>query len=219
MTSVGAVALGLLLALLDLRISGVDVLPDVLGWLLALSGLTRLVRRHEVFRATWRWAQVTTLLSLADLGRAQVTTTTPTMTSTADAAPAGLHGWLVTAYGLSGTVVAVLLSLALRDVARAAGDRPLAERFTTFARLHAVSGAVLVAGGVLALLTTDDGSIEPTGALAGLTFVVVMAVLAVQVLFLLALRGARERSWLQDRPAAQPHTDGADPAAGAAAGS
>ena len=36
----------------------------VLGWLVALSGLSRLARLHEVFRASWRWAQVTAVLEV-----------------------------------------------------------------------------------------------------------------------------------------------------------
>ena len=198
MTPVGAVALGLVLALLDLRIYGFDVLPDVVGWLVAVRGLSRLTTLDGRFGPALRWALLTAVLSLADLVRAQVTTTTDTMTATSDAAPAGLHGWLVTAYGLAGVVVVVLLSLALRDRARIVGDLSPAGRFTTFACLHAGLGVVLLAGGVLALLSTDDGSIEATGGLAALTLVVVVAALAVQVFFVLALRGVRERPWLQE---------------------
>ncbi len=198
MTPVGAVALGLVLALLDLRISGFDVLPDVLGWCVAVSGLSRLTRLDGRFGPALRCALLTAVLSLSDLVRGQVTTTTDTMTTTSDAAPAGLHGWLVTGYGVAGVVVVVLLSLALRDRARLAGDPPLAERFTLFAFLQAGLGVLALLGSVFALLTTDDGSIEPTGGLAALTLAVVVAALAVHVFFLLALRGARERPWLQD---------------------
>jgi len=209
MTPLGAVALGLVLALLDLRISGFDLLPDVVGWVVAVNGLSRLSRLDGRFGPALRWALLTAVLSLADVVRTQVTTTTDTMTTTSDAAPAGLHGWLVTAYGLAGVVVVVLLSLALRDRARLVGDGSLAGRFTTFAYLHAGLGVVAVAGSVLALLTTDDGSIEATGGLAALTLVVVVAALAVQVCFLLALRGARERPWLREpTPPVQEHLRG-----------
>ena len=41
---------GLLLVLLDLRINGLDVVPDPLGWLLALAAAASLSRLHDAFR-------------------------------------------------------------------------------------------------------------------------------------------------------------------------
>ena len=206
MTPVGAVALGLALALLDLRVSGFDVLPDVVGWVVALGGLSRLVRLDPRFARTRSWSLLAALLSFADVVHPQVTRSVDGFTTTSTVAPGGLQGWLVAGYGCTVAVVAVLLSLALRDRARLVGDTPLAERFTTFAFLHAVIGAVLLAGAAVALSTTDDGVIEATGGLAGLTLVVVLAALAVEVCFLLALRGARGRPYLQDAvpPAVEP---------------
>ena len=194
MTALGTVALGLALVLLDLRISGFDVVPDVLGWLLAIGGLGRLAPLAARFRTARGWAVGCAVLSLADLVQPQVTTTGPDgSTTTAAASPDGLLGWVVAGYGVAAVVVAVLVSLAVRDVARRHGDTRLAERFTTFATLHVALGAVLLAGTAVALVTGVEGTLRPQGGAAALTVGFVLAAVAVEVCFLLALASAAGR--------------------------
>jgi hypothetical protein len=49
MTPLGAVVGGLVLVFVDLRLEGLDVVPDVLGWLLVLVGVSRLAGSHAGF--------------------------------------------------------------------------------------------------------------------------------------------------------------------------
>jgi len=49
MRSLSTVAWGLILVVLDLTYDGVDVIPDPIGWLIALLALTSLSRVHPLF--------------------------------------------------------------------------------------------------------------------------------------------------------------------------
>lgn len=51
MTPMARVATGFLMVVVDLRIGGLDLVPDVVGWLLVVAGLVPLARRHEWFAA------------------------------------------------------------------------------------------------------------------------------------------------------------------------
>lgn len=53
--------------LFDLRVRGVDVLPDVLGYLLITAGLRRLSRVNDHFAKAARLAPIAALISLADI--------------------------------------------------------------------------------------------------------------------------------------------------------
>ena len=199
MTPVGRIALGLTLVLVDLRISGLDVVPDVLGWVLVVVGVGRLGDGR--WRQVRTWAVVAGVLSLTDLVHPQVTTTQVEQgfvsTSTVDVVPGGLQGLLVSGYVLTSVVVAVLLSLALRDRAREQGDGPRAATFDRFARLHAGFGLLALALCVLALVLGVEGSITPEGAPAVALVVFVLAALAVEVWFIAALARVRHLPWLQ----------------------
>lgn len=50
-SSCNQIAWGLLLAMIDFRFNGFDLLPDVLGYGLALAGLSRIAVRHPALRA------------------------------------------------------------------------------------------------------------------------------------------------------------------------
>lgn len=50
MTPVARIAWGFLIVLVDLRIQGLDVVPDIVGWILAVSGTGRLFERSGWFR-------------------------------------------------------------------------------------------------------------------------------------------------------------------------
>ena len=199
MTPIGAVAAGLLLVLLDLRLSGFDVLPDVLGWLVAVRGLGRLVRLDPSFWLTRACAGVASVLSLTDLVHPQRTTTDGVgSTTTAVVPPEGLQAVLSGVGGLVAALTTVLLCLVLRDRARRHGDIPLAERFSLFAFLQGAVGVLLLAAWVLGSAAGTDGTLTPQGPAAAATFVLVLAVIAMEVWFLLTLAGARTRPWLQD---------------------
>ncbi len=58
---------GLLLILLDFRLGGFDLLPDVIGWLLLYSGLSLVREEKDAFQKAGRMAIPMALLSLVTL--------------------------------------------------------------------------------------------------------------------------------------------------------
>lgn len=197
MNPLGTVALGLLLALLDVRIGGFDVLADVVGWVLVVIGLGRLVQLDTRFAGARAVAVLSGLLSLADLVHPQRITTTGSSTTTAAVSPDGWHGVVVSCYGVAMVVVAVLLCLALRDRAREHAEPELATRFGLFAVLHVLLGSVVLVLSLVALLLGTEGRITPQGPAAALTLLFVLVGLAMEVWFIAALAGTRTRPWLQ----------------------
>ena len=208
MTPLGLLALGYVMALLDLRAQGFDLLLDVIGWLLVVLALSRLHAPSRLFVSARTTAVVAGILSLADLMQPLETVPNGTGTTTRAVQPDGLQGIGVMAYGIAMVVFAVLLSLALREAARAHTD-PAAERtFGRFAVLHAVIGAAgTVAVGVGLLVAEAGGSgagvsapgLSTTGVTGPAAVVLVMAVLgllAVQIWFVVALTRVRDRPWL-----------------------
>lgn len=210
MNPLGTVALGLLVVLLDFRIAGFDVLADVVGWVVAVVGLSRLTSIDRRFRAARGVAVVSAVLSLADLVHPQRTTTTGdgpgsmSTSTTATVTPDGLQGLLAGAHGVAMVVTVLLLSLALRDRARQYDEPVLAARFGMFAVVHLMFGVLMLALAVAALLTGTDRSITPQGTAAALTLLFVVAALAFEAWFLVTLAGARTRPWLQPVGSAAP---------------
>ena len=207
-TALGAVTLGLLLVLADVRLGGLDVLPDVLGWVLVVLGTRALARTDPRFTWVVRLAVLAAVLSLASLWHPVATVTEPggatTLTATAPAGPAGLHGALDSAHHAVAVVVTVLLSLRIRDRARVQGDAAVARRFGLFAVLHAALGSLVLLASVAAALVGSAQQATPVWADVAL-LVGVLAAFAVQVWFLVALAGIRQLPWLQPgQPAAQP---------------
>ena len=207
-TALGAVAAGLLLVLVDLRFGGVDALPDVLGWVLVVLGTRALARTDPRWRVVVLLAVLAAVLSLASLWHPVVTVTVPgtgdgvTTSTTGPVDPGGLHGLLVSAHNAVAVVFSVLLSLRVRDRAREHDDAPVARRFARFALLHAVLGAVVLLASLAAALA---GGPDVTDSVGWLLLAVVLAAVAVQVWFVLALAGVRQLPWLQPgQPAARP---------------
>ncbi len=194
MTPLGAVCLGFLLVLIDLRTPGLDVVPDPLGWVFVVAGLSRLARLDPRFRRVRQVAVLSGLLSLADLVHPVLTQTTGAGTTSAAVEPSGIQGWLVTGYIAADVVTAVLLSLAIRDRAQAHGDLVVAQRFARFVWLHVGFGALALTPGPIGLVT----DVADVALLAVLAVPVVVAALAFAVWFLLALAGCRHLPWLQD---------------------
>lgn len=64
MTPLGKVVAGLLLVILDFRIDGFDLLPDLVGWPLVLIGLLPLFPRHGGFAVATVAAGGATLLAI-----------------------------------------------------------------------------------------------------------------------------------------------------------
>lgn len=195
MTPLGRTALGLLLVLLDLRLPGLDVVPDVLGWVLVVGGLGPLVPRCPALAPVRTAAVLAGLLSLADLVHPVVTTADGTSTTSAAVPPEGLQGLLSFGSLVAGLVAVVLLSLRLRDLAATAGDARRAAVLGRFAVYHAVAGGTVVLVGLAALTTSAQGDTDVGGPAALLLVLVVLAALVVEVAFLLTLRGARLEPW------------------------
>lgn len=197
MNPLGTVALGLLVVLLDFRIAGFDVLADVVGWVLVVSGLGRLSQLDRRFAGARGAAVLSGLLSLADLVHPQRTTTTGSSTTTAAVSPDGWHGVVVSCYGVAMVVVVVLLCLALRDRAREHVEPELAARFGLFAVLHVLLGSVVLVLSLVALSFGAEGRITPQGPAAALALLFVLVGLAMEAWFIATLAGARTRPWLQ----------------------
>lgn len=199
MTPLGRIALGLLLVLLDLRVQGLDVVPDVVGWVLVVLGLSQLVARCPALAPCRAAAVVAGALSLADLVHPTRTTTTgddSSTTTTAAVPPDGLQGLLAFGSMMAALVVVVLLSLRLRDLATADGDGRRARTFGRFAVYQAVAGGTVALVSLVTLLTTS-GSTQVEGSAAGVLALVVLAALLVEAAFLLTLSGARREPWAQ----------------------
>jgi hypothetical protein len=194
MTPLGAVCLGFLLVLIDLRTPGLDVVPDPLGWVFVVAGLSRLARLDPRFRRVRQVAVLSGLLSLADLVHPVLTQTTGAGTTSAAVEPSGIQGWLVTGYIAADVITAVLLSLAIRDRARAHGDLLVAQRFALFVWLHVGFGALALTPAPIRLVT----DVADVAVLTVLVVPIVVAALALAVWFLLALAGCRHLPWLQD---------------------
>ena len=213
MTALGAVALGLLLVLADFRlVAGVDVLPDVVGWVLVVLGTRALARSDPRFTWVVRLAVLAAVLSLASLWHPVVTVTEggvdgASTTTTGPVEPVGLQGVLVSAHHGVAVVVSVLLSLRIRDRARDAADDAVARRFGLFAVLHAVLGAVVLLASVVAALVSPSDQLTPSGLVGTLLLGFVLAAVAVQVWFIVALAGLRQLPWLQ--PGQLPSNPGA----------
>jgi hypothetical protein len=208
-TALGAVALGLLLVLADFRLfAGVDVLPDVIGWGLVVTGTGALARSDDRFTWVRNLALLAAVLSLASLWHPVVTITDgggdgfASTSSTGPVEPVGLHGALVSGHHAVAIVVTVLLSLRIRDRAREHAADAVARQFGLFAVLHAVLGAVVLVASTVAALVSPDDRVTATGGAATLLLALVLGGLAVHVWFIVALAGARQLPWLQPGSAA-----------------
>lgn len=184
MTPLGAVALGLLLALADLRVQGLDLLPDPLGYAVALIGLRRLAAGDTRFQVTVAGAVVTGVLSLSDVVETD----------------GALAGHVQLSYGVAQSVLLVLLCLALRGRADERGDTRSAGRLSAFAVALGVLGAVVLL--LVALLSGADDLGDVLG--AGVPLLVVGLIdLAVTLWLVVVLLGLRRAPWAQEEPAAR----------------
>ncbi len=210
----GLLALGYVLAPLDLRAQGVDVLLDVFGWLLVVLALSRLHEQSTLFVRARVTAVVAGLLSLADLVQPLQTVSNGTGTTSRSVQPDGLQGFAVMVYGVAMVVFTVLLSLAVRERARAHADASTERTFRWFAVLHAVLGAAGIIADVVGTLVKDArpsapgvsapglSTIDVQGPAAVLLVLAVLGVLAFEIWFVVALLRLRNLPWLSaDAPA------------------
>ncbi|MEK0316509.1 hypothetical protein [Cohnella sp. 56] len=134
-------AWGLLLALFDFRIGGIDLLPDALGYLLALIGLSRFADRHPALRAGQFFAAGLLLLAVASFFGSRGIST-----------PLGERDLLVTPARLSYSALAVALSLALTcclcvglgRLAETSGSRALGGQFQVLLIFSLLHGGLLL---------------------------------------------------------------------------
>ena len=172
MTPAGTVALGLALVLVDVRVEGLDLVPDPLGWLVVLAGTRALRRIDPRFGRVLPWAVLAGLLSV------------PAVLRPADGLPADLAV-------VAGLAAVLLLCRTLGARAREHRDLRTAERFGAFAAL--ALGGVVVLGAVAVL----DASTGLTLSAGGLLLVVVLVLLVLQLALVVALAAAGERSYLR----------------------
>lgn len=195
MTPLGTTALGLALVLADLRLQGLDVLADPLGWVAAVAGLSRLASRDRFFAWSVGIGIAAGVLSAADVVHPVVTLDG----TSREVDPSGLQGVMSDLAALLSLVVALLLSLAIRELARRHGDEALSRRFTRFAVFHAAAAAVLALAETAVLLLSGPGPILNGTLLAPLVILLVLVVLAIEVWFLVSLARAGQRTWLGGR--------------------
>jgi hypothetical protein len=227
MTPLALVVLGYVLALLDMRVQGFDVLADVIGWLLVVVGLSRVPEQSRLFGLARVAAVGAGVLSLSDLVHPVRTVATGGGTTTSAVQPEGVQGVGVLGYAIAMAVFAVLLSLAVRDGGRARGDAATERTFGRFAVLHAVLGAAGAAAIAAGLLVAEGGTTAPgvaapgvpTDGVAGPAAVIlvlaVLGLLALEIWFVVALARVRTLPWLSaGAPAAPPVTAAPDGGSG-----
>ena len=195
MTPLGTTALGLALVLADFRLQGLDVLADPLGWVVAVAGLSRLASRDRCLAWSVGIGIAAGVLSVADVVHPVVTVDG----TSREVDPSGLQGVMSDLAALLSLVVALLLSLAIRELARRHGDAALARRFTGFAVFHAAAGAVLSLVGSALLLLSEPVPLVNGTLLAPVVLLLVLVFLAVEVWFLASLARAGQRTWLGGR--------------------
>jgi hypothetical protein len=163
MRPLAKVAVGLLLAAVDFRVSGLDVVLDPAGWLLLASGLGDLALRPAQLTAL-----LTAALSLGDVSwpTRTVTTSSETWTtpdgathslinqSTGISTPSGAQLALIALYGLAAVATIWVALVGIEDRARTYDDAQSASRLRvlrliqtgTAATVFAITYAVLVSG-------------------------------------------------------------------------
>jgi hypothetical protein len=187
MRPLAKVAIGLLLAALDFRVSGLDVILDPAGWLLVASGLGDLALRP----AQWT-ALLAAAFSLGDVSWPTETVTTSLDTWTApDGAthssvsvttgigtPAGPQLGLIALYGLAVLATMWFALVGIEDRARTGGDSESAGRLRVLRLIQVVTaGAIFVI--TYAVLASGDhnaaGGLIITGPLGLLVLVSLLA--------------------------------------------
>jgi hypothetical protein len=152
----GRVVVGYLLVLIDLRLSGLDVIPDMAGWVFLLIGLGPLLSRHGWFQLAGAAAALELVMSLFELLQAP-TGLAVLVDSLASAA-------LV--FGICSGVIAVVS----RPQVRATADR--------------IRWISLAIGLVAALFTVPTGTTSVDGPVALLVVLFVVVALGVMIWFL-----------------------------------
>jgi hypothetical protein len=171
MTPLGAVVGGLVLVFVDLRFDGLDVVPDVLGWLAVLVGLVRLAGSHPGFAVA---AAASALGFLQSWGQVAVE-------------PGELLRGLET---VAQTVLVFAVCTGLRGVVPDERTRVTADRI----RWIDLGLTLLV---VLALAVLSLGTYD--GAATSLLVLVIVLAIGVYLWFLVLLWGNRERPELGGR--------------------
>ena len=175
MTPLGAVALGLLCAIGDVTVSGLDLLPDPVGWWLVMVGIGRLGSVNPLLVGARRAAVVTALLAAADL--------------VAALAGGELPALLDTVFGAAQLVTVLLLCLGLRERARAWGDDVQGTRFARLAVVLGVLGtSTLILSELLAVVDEVEDVVVPGLVLLGLGLVELGVVAWVTVVTMLVRR-------------------------------
>ena len=188
--ALGWAAFGLAIVTLDFRVNGLDVLPDVIGWVMVAFALSTLPRGPGGFRVPAGLAWLAAVLSLADVKLPVPGNQGADPSTTAsEAVASGPLGALGIAYVVADFAATVALCLAMRKAATAAADEATARTF-------GVLTAVLAGTGLLGVLGAALGRhADPPP--AGLVLLVVLGGLAGEVWLIVALVRARNQDYLQ----------------------
>jgi hypothetical protein len=192
-TPIGGVAGGLLLAFVDVRLGGLDVLADVAGWVLVAVSLGKLTDRFQSFAYARTAAIFTALLSLADLFEPKTTVTTSdgttTFTETVAATPTGLRAAALFVYMIMLVVTPAVVCWAIQRAAEEVRDEGTARSFgyLTFATVGL--------GVVGFLLDLTSGSADDGGTGGAVALLIVS--FAVYIWMMITLYAIREHEYLE----------------------
>ena len=163
--SLGLVFWGILLAMLDFRINGFDLLPDFLGYLLVAIGCTGLISASSLFKPARLIAWILVIFELASLAGARLGEPISSVDSLLD---------LVLIWCVLGGVI---------ELAVAQGREDLARRATVRRKLYLI--ATLISFLMPRLFPRGFESAEIAGIFSILlvVFILVLAVLILHVLY------------------------------------
>lgn len=180
---------GLLFTVINIRIQGFDIVPDVIGYLLVIAGLGKIQAYEEMFSTAKKFAYLLVLLSLINVYQAPAQSTqdiTDVMQTTPDTVTfsAGVFGnspWLAFIFMITGVVSSLwfdyFMCMGMKSLLTRIGDHTLAGICDDRWRLILVSEIGLMAAMLIAMMAIPFG--------AALAVIFGILALVAMVLFLL----------------------------------
>lgn len=181
------VAFGFLIVFVDIRLGGIDVIPDAIGWAIVAAGLLAVSAQHAAFRIALAAASLALVVGL-------VTEYVLASTSTADGTVWSVLDSVAT------TVFVFATCTGMRDLARAAGDDRTATQAGIVRWLDVALTVVMLGVAAAAGFPEERIGIGSSLALPLLAFAAMA--LAVVIWFLVLLfRSGRTQHVVQTAPA------------------